>query len=49
MENMEKIWQALGLTAAFTIVSVTVVGLIMYGLFVYFNRYLPRKGESHDE
>jgi len=49
MENMGKIWQALGLTAAFTIVSVTVVGFIMYGLYRYFNRHLPRTGESQDE
>ena len=48
---MEQIWQALGLTALFTIVSVTVVGGIMWLLYIYFNRYLPggKKTTQQDE
>jgi len=48
---MEQIWQALGLTALFTIGSVTIVGGIMWLLYIYFNRYLPggKKAAQQDE
>ncbi|MCH9742621.1 MAG: hypothetical protein JHC38_00920 [Thiotrichales bacterium] len=43
---MEQIWHALGLTALFTIGSVSVVGFLMWLLYLYFNRYLPKKEEE---
>lgn len=44
---MDKLLPALGLTALFTIVSVTVVGLLMWLLYRYFNRYLPKQEEEN--
>lgn len=35
---MDKIWQALGLTAGMTLLSVTIVGGLMWLLYWYFNR-----------
>jgi hypothetical protein len=40
---MTQIWQALGLTAFFTIGSVVIVGTIMWLLYRYFNRSLPKE------
>jgi hypothetical protein len=41
-QSMTQIWQALGLTALFTIGSVVVVGGLMWLLYRYFNRSLPK-------
>jgi hypothetical protein len=46
---MEQIWQALGLTALFTLGSVTIVGGIMWLLYIYFNRYLPGSKKTQQE
>ncbi len=43
---MEQVLQALGLTALFTLVSVSVVGLLMWFLYRHFNRYLPKEDET---
>jgi hypothetical protein len=43
---MTQIWQALGLTALFTIVTVSIVGGIMWLLYIYFNRSLPKDDQS---
>ncbi|HQR83283.1 MAG TPA: hypothetical protein PK283_10290 [Thiotrichales bacterium] len=43
---MEQLLQALGLTALFTIVSISVVGLLMWLLYRHFNRYLPKEDEK---
>lgn len=44
---MEQIWQALGLTALFTLSSITIVGVLMWLLYRYFNRYLPKNEEEN--
>jgi nitrate reductase NapE component len=46
---MTQIWQALGLTTLFTIVSVSVVGGIMWLLYIYFNRHLPKSDKKEGE
>lgn len=46
---MTQIWQALGLTALFTISAVTIVGGIMWLLYRYFNRYLPNNNQNNND
>lgn len=43
---MDKIIEALGLTFMFTIIAIIVVGGLMWLLYRYFNRYLPKNEED---